>query len=435
MASLYQNEITAFLKGFIEAYKKNNTREEKSEFLNTLFSEIQSINKENGQEQELESFLKELEEEVTEITKEGNTQNEEKEFIEAFLAEARENLNNLEKEEKGNEPIVENSNEKQEAEWGYYTIPLGYDSFHKEIEELKLTANAPSLKEKYAREWIEVASKKSGLNMKFDGYAEDGETPIVYVTFKEGEQKLPREDFISILRENLPQEEEIFMWKETETIKESENELEVSKEQDTIKISALVEGEELNSTIISPLIEEIETLTIDKNNENKKEEQIKEEGKGIPLTNFGMWLNKAKERAKSGNLTKQEFKESFVAYFSKNANDIDSRLLIALLEKEPSRLNREHKELITEGMKALSLSQNRELGEDTKAYSKYRAGIPVEEKELDLCKIFADRLQESDLRVDKVIYKKMSEQIITRTIKTNRKEKVLQNKKENGMGM
>lgn len=97
---------------------------------------------------------------------------------------------------------------KQEQEdWGYYAIPLGYDII-KDLETLGNDIYEP-LRNVYAMEYINFLAKKTDLSILFEGFADNNQSPIVKVQYSKDQKALNRDEFIKLLRQNLPKQEDI----------------------------------------------------------------------------------------------------------------------------------------------------------------------------------------------------------------------------------
>lgn len=450
MATINNNEITAFLKGFLNAYNKMSNREGKrSEFLKNLYEETKKISGAEIGQDEFESFLRELQSETNEIIKETQSEGKEEEqqfFIDDFIEEARKNIAELEADSipspsNSNEIIETNQNiqEIEKVTKEFYSIPLGYDDFFAEVRA-KLSEKGMSeeeatkyldenteqikhLQEAYTQEWIEKMSQKAEIEMKFCEINEY-DNPIVFIEYKEGDKILSQEDFISTLKDNLENMEEVEMWKEQITISTEQQGIQPSQEEIDRESKEVIEN------YIEPLSLELNDIEIDTAIQQQPSNSIEKTTEESTLTGFKMWLDKTRERAKTSKLTKAEFKESFITYFARNANEDDTKIILALLEKEPSKLNREHKALIQEGLKAVALSNSNQLGEDIKAYSKYKSGEFVNEDELDLCKVFSERIENSEKRLDKLVSEKIPNTITSRTLQQEKRNALAKRKEK-----
>lgn len=91
--------------------------------------------------------------------------------------------------------------------YGYYAIPLGYNII-KDLETLGNDIYEP-LRNVYAMEYINFLAEKTKLSILFDGFADDNQSPIVKVQYSKDQKALNRDEFIKLLRQNLPEQEDI----------------------------------------------------------------------------------------------------------------------------------------------------------------------------------------------------------------------------------
>lgn len=96
---------------------------------------------------------------------------------------------------------------QEQKDWGYYAIPLGYDII-KDLETLGNDIYEP-LRNVYAMEYINFLAEKTKLSILFDGFADDNQSPIVKVQYSKDQKALNRDEFIKLLRQNLPKQEDI----------------------------------------------------------------------------------------------------------------------------------------------------------------------------------------------------------------------------------
>ncbi len=112
------------------------------------------------------------------------------------------------------------------------------------------------------------------------------------------------------------------------------------------------------------------------------------------------WFDKKKLDNENMPLTKNEFKAEFLEYCKNGMNENEMKILLLLANKEPSRLTKEHKDMLNEGLK-YNLTNNKLLDKGLECAIRAEIGEGlINNNVIDFAKS-AEKLKASNNIIDK----------------------------------
>lgn len=111
------------------------------------------------------------------------------------------------------------------------------------------------------------------------------------------------------------------------------------------------------------------------------------------------WFDKKKLENENMPLTKQEFKQEFLDYCKNGMNENEMKILLLLANKEPSKLTKEHKDMINEGLK-FNLTNNKLLDKGLETAIRAQIGENLINNNIDDFTKSVDKLKKSENLID-----------------------------------
>lgn len=112
------------------------------------------------------------------------------------------------------------------------------------------------------------------------------------------------------------------------------------------------------------------------------------------------WFDKKKLENENMPLTKNEFKQEFLEYCKNGMDENEMKILLLLANKEPSKLTKEHKDMINEGLK-FNLTNNKLLDKGLETAIRAQLGENLINNNIDDFTKSVDKLKKSDSLIDK----------------------------------
>lgn len=373
--------IQDFLTSFNRAYKAL-TPQQKNFFLQHFLGEIESAKKDTNS-----NFMDDFIQEFKEIGLQ-NSNAEDKNFIEEFIANAQEYLKNSQTQQEQeqesqktmqqdleNAQKIDDNKEQKNKQSAIFVLPLGFNYFNqiveKRIQSLK-TQYSDTLKSYgYGEDETNLFSPKVMNELKAE-YAQSYFTalnkilPDLELTFvelnKEGglilESKNPnglnQSTFLEYVNKNTPKSTDLNMeWLKRMSI---ENVQRLNKNNLYLETNFI-------ETLEQEVKEQLPLQQHKENNHSQSDSSSNEKTNTATNTananandenyaSLSDWFDKIKIEHKNFKLTKQDFKERFFRYCQNNMNEDEMKILLILANKTPSKLTKEHQEMIKNGLEA-----------------------------------------------------------------------------------
>ena len=321
--ALMPNDRDLFYKLLEEEYKEikktqemsNSEQEQTNEFIGNVQQEIQEIKT----QAETNAFINDIKQEVAEL---NNAQESQEKTQESIVKEPQEKVINLDEEiARQKQEFVQNNQE--------------------ELESLEL-----------------VSSKDSELMLYSDQIIFPQET---MQAFKQELQNNPNAQLsamhnINNVKENLAKEREF---------------------------------QEIFTQEVASLSDESPSM--------EKERKLNPDNYFQDLMN---WFDKKKLENENMPLTKKEFKEEFLEYCKSGMSENEMKILLLLANKEPSKLTKEHKDMINDGLK-FNLTNAKLLDKGLETAIRAQVGENLINNNIDDFTKSVEKLKASDNLIDK----------------------------------
>lgn len=396
------DEKKRFFKIMIEEMEKNIGN---NDFISNLTNEISSIREEIkntknlDKAKNLENFLEIFQEETKEILGDfSNKINQEKENFKDFMKEVFQ-------EKKGGKVVLPISWTDFENRIFKFENKL-FNEHKKELEKIGLTKQVKvfendlqvfsrenlisekklnELKNDYIHHYLEALGKELNLKIDFIGINQKDELILSL------DKKLTQEQFLSLISQSdfLPQKINLEWNLEIKQIKkEIENSMEFTKEFEEEIQEILINKnnrEEIQKNIQNKEFQKIES--------NQSNQEFFDDSSKQPWIDF---LSDIKKKNFNLSMSKNNFMQEFYNYCQNKMNDEELKVLIILMQKNPSRLNFEHKTMIKEGIK-IGLENQKILNEDLKFTAKFLIMDKKNNIEVSRIKNYLDSLEENQI--------------------------------------
>lgn len=350
--ALMPNDRDLFYKLLEEEYKEikktqemsNSEQEQTNEFIGNVQQEIQEIKT----QAETNAFINDIKQEVAEL---NNAQESQEKTQESIVKEPQEKVINLDEEiARQKQEFVQNNQE--------------------ELESLEL-----------------VSSKDSELMLYSDQIIFPQET---MQAFKQELQNNPNAQLsamhnINNVKENLAKEREF---------------------------------QEIFTQEVASLSDESPSM--------EKERKLNPDNYFQDLMN---WFDKKKLENENMPLTKKEFKEEFLEYCKSGMSENEMKILLLLANKEPSKLTKEHKDMINDGLK-FNLTNAKLLDKGLETAIRAQVGENLINNNIDDFTKSVEKLKASDNLIDKKMMEGTTQKIAgkiaeqTPNITPNNKQKL-----------
>ncbi|MCE3040017.1 hypothetical protein [Helicobacter anatolicus] len=372
-----------FLQTFLQTYNQLKF-DEKKEFFNSFMSEMQEN---SSQESFIESILNTLEEfkKDFDATQDQNIFQDFQSFLKDFKEEVKqenhqageEYLNLLEKEVREIKYSLSLPSPEEKIDYYTATIPLDWGKFNKNLEEWK---NEEVKKPIYEQENITktINIDQNSINVfnreSFIDHEQILESKNLYAKNLTNQVKsnikkgtinflgLDKDEKI-LLETNIPQENLLKHFQEAP----QNISLVPPKEKDIVKNHQA--GEEFVTTLQEEVLKvhqennKQQSKELESKKQNTPQSQVKpqeENGVKIPWIS---WIEQQRIENHDLKMSKADFKKRFWHYAKNGMNDDELKILIILVNKEPSKLTKEHKQMISEGIR-LSQHNTKILNQD-----------------------------------------------------------------------
>ncbi|HIV49346.1 MAG TPA: hypothetical protein IAA33_05835 [Candidatus Helicobacter avicola] len=141
------------------------------------------------------------------------------------------------------------------------------------------------------------------------------------------------------------------------------------------------------------------------------------------------WFDKKKLENENMPLTKKEFKEEFLEYCKSGMSENEMKILLLLANKEPSKLTKEHKDMINDGLK-FNLTNAKLLDKGLETAIRAQVGENLINNNIDDFTKSVEKLKASDNLIDKKMMEGTTQKIAgkiaeqTPNITPNNKQKL-----------
>ncbi|MDO7253928.1 hypothetical protein [Helicobacter cappadocius] len=221
----------------------------------------------------------------------------------------------------------------------------------------------------YAKTYLEKLSKKIGIELEFLDFNANNDIIL------QSQSTLNQADFLELIRANS-----------------KDNNIEIKNLNWNVNIDEIKEFQKESKEFIDVFENEIKEVQALKNSneknipEAKLEKQnndLKKDSSQIPETpQYSSLLDFfEKKRIENQNLSisKDEFKKDFLHYCKTSMSEEEMKTLVSLYNKTPTKLTKEHKEMIEKGMR-YNLINNNLLDKNLEVSIKTALSMPVSKK-------------------------------------------------------
>ncbi len=364
----------AFLESFLDEVK--NSKTDPSNFLSILEQEIKSLSQE-GLKDDISSMLEVIESMRNEISHTKDNENVSN-FMNVLQNEISQGQNNsnenpnefveslaqaiIETQENANKNEIELTElERKEAELESKTLQEHEENQIKRAEEISITENENELAkqelEKYALEAENKSLKQYNESQNPDTLYEQ---QVAQEQSKEEELSNKQDLELETLRDNNIKkgldDESLGLLESLQILRNETNEVANYLRANEIDYSRPT-GENTTSKIASLALEgnnqlnEKETNTQEQGEYAQKEQEKKTPNNDIDLkdkyANLHSFFKQTELDIKQKRIkTKLDFKESFLNYAKNHMNEDELKVLLVVIQKEPTKLTKEHINLI-----------------------------------------------------------------------------------------